>query len=881
MIENSYTSSYPSLPFITKVGLASHVAGALEFVHALGVVHGDVKPQNILIFEDPLRAKLADFGHSMFKTSDRHKLAGGTQAYAAPEWEAAGSFSQLKLTDVYSYGIVFASVMAGCDISRLLIKTIGPHLYETMKHQDELYEIFREDLEHDHSHSIEDPNLVRLILENTVRTDTQRRDLGLVIKELRARAPPPYVRYMIPLIPSSDTSQRMLVRTSLAPTRHDELKFEKLAIPYQAMEPLGNRVKDQTLRNLHRLAENVDDCRHGDVCWELTVCYCSEFGLPIENTQGEQHLTSHALHYLRQSAESGDHRARLAILPIFEALGQQVPYGTTPVIEWLQELADEECQMAQAQLNRLAYDSRRKMKGRQFSKIVSSMYNDQNSGEVALDSKGESTLHIAASCGDLQSIASFFRQHPDPSEINRQNHYGDTPLLQAMRAGHVHLIEPLVSHRADGQILNHAREGPLHFLAYLEDPVQAQNALDSLMRAGAWRHLQTPALSSTHKAMYSLTPTGPGTPALRAVLAGNTHALQILLSFEAGATQSGLRTSNAMLRQLLAHAVKLRHVDIMEVLLARIEPSDQGHQIEIWNNGRRMTIEELWIHGFVSTNETCGYDWPEKFSRIISFGPLHQTVLKDSYDLLCRHGYFKRDHHAYMRLAIRNSRRDSVTCLATTILTSPGIMNSRELHPMIEYPQPGVQNWWRDAFPDAAIIRDSGTWAKTWAASEPNGPSSLADPSASWSFKNHRWAWVLAEWIDFAILNDQRGIFSDLLRFGNGLALAPGPTHWLKARRKFELWRARDTDPQDQSSVVDYGHLLPPPASRFSFEDASTLDDDDSMSRNAHCFNGTLNYALMYMNTISRIPQRDMSMPSVTTSLPIALCFADNSDIFS
>ncbi len=60
------------------------VAAALDFVHQKGLVHGDVKPTNILVAQEPggaLKAKLADFG----LTASPEELRGGTRAYLAPE----------------------------------------------------------------------------------------------------------------------------------------------------------------------------------------------------------------------------------------------------------------------------------------------------------------------------------------------------------------------------------------------------------------------------------------------------------------------------------------------------------------------------------------------------------------------------------------------------------------------------------------------------------------------------------------------------------------------------------------------------------------------------------------------------------------------------
>jgi serine/threonine protein kinase len=98
--------------------LGLDVADGLLALHQLGVVHGDIKPDNVLMFEDPKRwtAKIADFSHSILDTGETRHLIGGTQAYAAPEWKEKLATGTLLKTDVYSYGLLFGSIMAGFDV---------------------------------------------------------------------------------------------------------------------------------------------------------------------------------------------------------------------------------------------------------------------------------------------------------------------------------------------------------------------------------------------------------------------------------------------------------------------------------------------------------------------------------------------------------------------------------------------------------------------------------------------------------------------------------------------------------------------------------------------------------------------------------------------
>lgn len=94
--------------------LGAELADGLAHAHALGVVHRDVKPSNILVDEHG-RARLVDFG--IARTDDATHLTGtglsvGTAAYLAPEQlEAPDQVG--PPADVYALGLVLAEALSG------------------------------------------------------------------------------------------------------------------------------------------------------------------------------------------------------------------------------------------------------------------------------------------------------------------------------------------------------------------------------------------------------------------------------------------------------------------------------------------------------------------------------------------------------------------------------------------------------------------------------------------------------------------------------------------------------------------------------------------------------------------------------------------------
>jgi predicted Ser/Thr protein kinase len=95
------------------IELALQVARGLSFAHDQGLVHRDVKPQNVLLDGDG-RAKVTDFGIAHAVDVDGMTVTGtimGTSNYIAPE-QARGQPVD-EQTDVYSLGCVLYELLAG------------------------------------------------------------------------------------------------------------------------------------------------------------------------------------------------------------------------------------------------------------------------------------------------------------------------------------------------------------------------------------------------------------------------------------------------------------------------------------------------------------------------------------------------------------------------------------------------------------------------------------------------------------------------------------------------------------------------------------------------------------------------------------------------
>jgi alpha-tubulin suppressor-like RCC1 family protein/tRNA A-37 threonylcarbamoyl transferase component Bud32 len=114
----------------TAAQILREIGGALDVAHANGIVHRDVKPENIFI-DAHGRAMLADFGLARSMTPDSAlTMAGvalGTPAYMAPE-QIDGTDLDARV-DVYSLGLVAWEMLTGRRA------WLGEGLYAILYHQ--------------------------------------------------------------------------------------------------------------------------------------------------------------------------------------------------------------------------------------------------------------------------------------------------------------------------------------------------------------------------------------------------------------------------------------------------------------------------------------------------------------------------------------------------------------------------------------------------------------------------------------------------------------------------------------------------------------------------------------------------------------------------
>ena len=108
-----YIESHGSIPWKDTVNIVMQILRALQHAHDKGIIHRDVKPQNIMLTSDGT-IKVTDFGIARFARSEHKTMtdkAIGSVHYISPE-QARGEVTDEK-ADIYSVGVIMYEMLSG------------------------------------------------------------------------------------------------------------------------------------------------------------------------------------------------------------------------------------------------------------------------------------------------------------------------------------------------------------------------------------------------------------------------------------------------------------------------------------------------------------------------------------------------------------------------------------------------------------------------------------------------------------------------------------------------------------------------------------------------------------------------------------------------
>ncbi|KAL9600642.1 MAG: hypothetical protein Q9219_003075 [cf. Caloplaca sp. 3 TL-2023] len=452
-----------AIAFHDKLLLCVDIAHGLEILHACDIVHGDVKCENVLVFEkeDPdqrdvdgmpcmilakdrtlnpflgsdLQCKLTDFGVS--RHPDGGVSLGGSRPWQAPECTRGAYFriEAAKRTDIFSFGMLLWRVMFDGDPFKHLE---GSNALEAkndkdkrnkrneavaaLKKNDRLVHHVYESLAVSEKFDRYQIEMLSEVMSITLALDPLRRelDLGRIIRLLT---------------PNHWYESRHVLPPARLPTDVDAqlLDLEKWYSEFESASPVVQKYVAEGFRdNAMDIDARGDPSQEGKVsaaAFQLAVCYANGFGVPFSPDD--------CLKWCRIAAERGSPKAREALPKVAAAFDLDLK-------DFISISAAED-------------DS--------YSMLSSSVTSEQLSKEeyVHVDDR----LHVA------------FKQHSLTSKPTKST----WTLLKAAEACEYGVLESLLS---GGAKPNVSKDGvsPLHFLSSW-NLVKAERIGRQLIEAGA------------------------------------------------------------------------------------------------------------------------------------------------------------------------------------------------------------------------------------------------------------------------------------------------------------------------------------------------------------------------------------------------------------
>lgn len=141
------------IAFSAALDYIEQISAGLSHAHARGIIHRDIKPQNLLLTADHKTVKIADFGVARFSVSESPITRVGTNIYAPPEHSplSAGQTGDLGMTaltpaaDVYSLAKSAYTLITG-EAPRAYVNdqiTALPNAFTTEAWSDDLLALLK------------------------------------------------------------------------------------------------------------------------------------------------------------------------------------------------------------------------------------------------------------------------------------------------------------------------------------------------------------------------------------------------------------------------------------------------------------------------------------------------------------------------------------------------------------------------------------------------------------------------------------------------------------------------------------------------------------------------------------------------------------------
>ncbi|KAF5553614.1 serine threonine kinase [Fusarium napiforme] len=580
-----------ALEYRKVLGLAVDIATGVRALHDVGIIHGDIKPANVLIFKDPQLtyvAKIADFGSSLLRSDIKSpmKLPFGSGFWQAPECRDHLDGDQLTKADIYSVDAVkdngltrdaFFEQVKRSDELRIpalvrhcimgLEDILGPDekaepsksMYSIHKIVDDMASVIMMTLVQPKSRSSIKALLgnLRIVMHQYLIWEEFRSIYSDDFKKSGPIKMNPQEQdiWLQPGLdePTEDDIKRVLRlgRGQLRDPKPDEaITLRQGRAVLEADSSMGTlrvlppEIISNVMREVKRVAQDPkeDETRHTEAAWQCAMFYLRTVQLHPKS----QGTIDESLSLLLQAAEGGHCGARGIISHLHDSLNRDFPRSREVELAWLRDGVCHGSETAKRRLQALdpeLYTQAIELLRTRYSGLgleTPPQYWDQETlsddelfretrirHRIGMDANQEQTVLLCATSNRLELLKQL-TEHGFVN-VNHVNEWNESPLLWASGAGHRDVVFHLLDCGADPSVASDEGTTPLHFLSSFDDE-DIYEVCRRLTKAGADLEARSKAGHRYRRGLDSTYGDVDGTPLTWAVAANNRVAAQVLVT---------------------------------------------------------------------------------------------------------------------------------------------------------------------------------------------------------------------------------------------------------------------------------------------------------------------------------------------------------------
>ncbi|KAF8459875.1 hypothetical protein BDZ91DRAFT_851851 [Kalaharituber pfeilii] len=667
------TTVYETRSMKEKAQLCRDVAEGLFALHSCGIVHGDVKPENILIFDsrqgDRYIAKLGDFGFSVNQSKEdvvmkskgqaSWKLVGRSWPWNDPECHLPRTWDQLQKTDVFSYGLLVWSVLSGNAIENLFDLD-----HRKDDRQDPLLRQMVEGLKNDGT------------LGNNATTYFRKFDplIQLLVRCLFEFSLHPVVSLRGTIedicniwnIWFNDT--RGWPKSKFWPMNEVDLEHSFLNRALNGMQQCPQTIKQRFITiaedESYSWKDKLELLTYRGLCHLIGWGVEKDFAMAkafideaanispaaaiyqamfLEDTQPEDRSFFKAMDGNLDSKYEHDLFRRLQTLWLesrsYEGLRQLKRYFPVfPTIpEFWHRLRCQQFRQLRYGITEMSCGMAKPLGIELHQALLLDIAENHSAPSVI--GIGHNKLHFAVCLGHPEALETLL-QSPDldMALVHERDHFGDTPFLFACRLGAFRAASLLADAGSDVTVCNYYGENALHFLCDFENEQEMAEIASIVVAHGGTALLHAGAAATyPPEAINTTLIVGPGPPLTRAVSRNNLAVAKVLLQYGAKPQHYAELGKNLALAKILKPGMKLQLYDDLGWGMSAMRHAASIHSVDMLKLFASYIPDDEVCEWISYLKSAIGDRMALGFHRMYLHGPKYIDKMKSTFDFLLDH----------------------------------------------------------------------------------------------------------------------------------------------------------------------------------------------------------------------------------------------------